>query len=405
MCKHYATATCPLALGTLAGSICRGGARNPSQKVSGCSAGLAFRQQRPGFADHPVSPQARWRGAPGGGQLTVLSSPSVILSVPAPLELRCSDAQVSKGTGRWTSEREWVYDFERDLPPGCAARRTSSLTSSASGAPLKGAASYQFNSGGPLCRTCVPAPYEPIDEEQLFHCCSSTAPATLESVRALCAWCQLDGVGERVPVRLVDGKERAGLLKTQGLERRAAQEPLAVQTLACARRFTPSTKGAAGVGQRWPRPAVCPMRWKSASPTRCVRRSPPEFTCERENAQAACLPIRPPTVTFSARCRASWRRPAAQSRPKRWSSPNCRKTTGASASTPGRRAGHQRAVPGLPLTEKHDLCAGAAQGYRDASGRPWPMRRAFRSRWRWFAAAGQVCHVAPSASSSACRRP
>ena len=37
---------------------------------------------------------------------------------PAPLSLSCSDAQATKGTGRWISDRKWVFDFENDLPPG-----------------------------------------------------------------------------------------------------------------------------------------------------------------------------------------------------------------------------------------------------------------------------------------------
>ena len=199
---------------------------------------------------------------------------------PAPLELRCSDAQVSKGTGRWTSEREWVYDFERDLPPGvrCTAHIKSDFKS-ASGAPLKGAASYQFNSGGPFVQNLRPGTYEPIDEEQYFVL-QLNGPATLESVQAY-AWCQLDGVGERVPVRLVDGKERAALLKAQGLERRAAQEPLAVQTLACARRFTPSTK----VQLVWGKGVATPSGVPNAVEKRFTYqvRAPftAEFTCER----------------------------------------------------------------------------------------------------------------------------
>ena len=40
----------------------------------------------------------------------------------APATLSCSDAQVSKGTGRWISDRVWGYDFAADLPPGYAAR-------------------------------------------------------------------------------------------------------------------------------------------------------------------------------------------------------------------------------------------------------------------------------------------
>ena len=37
---------------------------------------------------------------------------------PAPLAVSCSDAQAGKGTGRWTGEKQWVWDFENDLPPG-----------------------------------------------------------------------------------------------------------------------------------------------------------------------------------------------------------------------------------------------------------------------------------------------
>ena len=30
---------------------------------------------------------------------------------PAPLAVRCDDATASRGQGRWTGAREWVYDF------------------------------------------------------------------------------------------------------------------------------------------------------------------------------------------------------------------------------------------------------------------------------------------------------
>ena len=88
---------------------------------------------------------------------------------PAPLSLSCSDASVTKGTGRWTGEREWVFDFERDLPPG--VRCTASVKpgfKSAAGAELTGGKSYQFNSGGPFVQNLRPSTYEQIDEEQFF---------------------------------------------------------------------------------------------------------------------------------------------------------------------------------------------------------------------------------------------
>jgi len=218
---------------------------------------------------------------------------------PAPLEVRCSDAQASKGTGRWTSEREWVFDFERDLPPGtrCTAQVKPGFNS-ASGAELTGARSYQFNSGGPFVQSLRPGTYEPIDEEQYFVL-QLNGPAQLASVQAN-TWCVAEGVGERIPVRLIDGKERAELLKSQGLERRAQSEPLSVVTLACNRRLTPSSK----VQLVWGKGVATPSGIANSVEKRFAYqvRAPftAEFHCERENAQAACLPIRPLTISFSA---------------------------------------------------------------------------------------------------------
>ncbi|MDY0107870.1 MAG: MG2 domain-containing protein, partial [Giesbergeria sp.] len=218
---------------------------------------------------------------------------------PAPLELRCSDAQASKGTGRWTSEREWVFDFERDLPPGvrCTAVIKPDFKS-ASGALLTGAKSYQFNSGGPFIQSLLPGTYEPIDEEQYFVL-QLNGPATVASVQQH-AWCVAEGVGERIPVRLIDGKERAELLKAQGLERLAAREPLSVVTLACNRRLTPSSRVQLvwGKGVATPSGVAGTVEHRYSYQVRAPFTA--EFRCERENAQAACLPIRPMTLSFNA---------------------------------------------------------------------------------------------------------
>jgi uncharacterized protein YfaS (alpha-2-macroglobulin family) len=295
---------------------------------------------------------------------------------PAPLELRCSDAQASKGTGRWTSEREWVYDFERDLPPGvrCTAHIKSDFKS-ASGALLKGAASYQFNSGGPFVQNLRPGTYEPIDEEQYFVL-QLNGPATHESVLAH-AWCQLDGVGERVPLRLVDGKERADLLKAQGLERRAAQEPLAVQTLACTRRFTSSAKVQLVWGKGVATPSGVPNTVEKRYTYQVRAPFTAEFTCERENAQAACLPIRPLMVTFNApvprKLAAGLRLKSAQEVVK----PQLQEEEGGGA--PAQQADElvTSVQFGPPLTENATYALELPKGLKDASGRPLANAQSF----------------------------
>ncbi|MBT9513908.1 MAG: alpha-2-macroglobulin [Acidovorax sp.] len=218
---------------------------------------------------------------------------------PAPLSLSCSDANATKGTGRWTGEREWVFDFERDLPPGvrCTATVKTGFKSAA-GADLAGAKSYQFNSGGPFVQAIRPNPYQEIDEEQFFVLQFNGA-ATAASVQAN-VWCTVEGVGERVPVRLIEGAQRAEILKTLGLDKSAAQEPLQYAALACNRRFTSGSRMQVVFGKGVTTPSGVPNTVEKRFDFKVREPFSAEFSCERENAQAACLPIRPLRLSFNA---------------------------------------------------------------------------------------------------------
>ncbi len=223
----------------------------------------------------------------------------------APLTLACSDAQVTKGSGRWVTDRAWAFEFENDLPPGVSCRLTMrSGLKSAKGAELTGARSYQFNSGGPFVQSLQPYSGNRIDEEQYFTL-RLNGPATLASVQAN-VWCSVEGLGERVAVRLIDGKDRAALLQAQGLEAAAAKAPLSIVTLACNRRLTPSAKVQLvwGTGVRTPASGSNALGVANSVEKRFAFqvREPfaATFTCERENAQSACLPIRPMHLGFNA---------------------------------------------------------------------------------------------------------
>ena len=218
---------------------------------------------------------------------------------PAPMALRCSDAQAAKGSGRWTGNREWVFEFARDLPPGvrCTVTAVSGFKSPSS-APLTGTSSYQFNSGGPFVQNLRPGTYQPIDEEQYFVL-ELNGPATTASLRDK-VWCSVQGLGERVPVRLIEGSERGALLKSQHLELAAAQDPLRVATLACNRRLTPATKVQLVYGQGVSTPSGIPNAVEKRYDFTVREPFTASFSCERENAQSACLPIRPMRLSFNA---------------------------------------------------------------------------------------------------------
>ncbi len=218
---------------------------------------------------------------------------------PAPLTLSCSDAQASKGSGRWISDREWAFEFENDLPPGvnCNVQMRAGLKSP-SGALLTGASSYKFNTSGPFIQSLQPSGGERIDEEQYFLLQLNGA-ATLKSIQDN-VWCSVEGLGERVPVKLIEGKERDALLKSQGLDKAAAAEPLKFAALTCNRRLTPASKMQLVYGKGVSTPSGIPNSIEKRYNFKVREPFAASFNCERENAQSACLPIRPMSLNFNA---------------------------------------------------------------------------------------------------------
>jgi uncharacterized protein YfaS (alpha-2-macroglobulin family) len=218
---------------------------------------------------------------------------------PAPFSLSCSDAQATAGNGRWISDREWAFQFAQDLPPGvrCTLQPRADFKSP-KGEPLSAAATYTFNTGGPFVQHIRPGTYQRIEEEQhfLMQLNGAATPASLQAN----VWCALDGLGERVPVRLIDGAARTALLASQGLEKAAAKDPLRYVALACARRFTPASKVQIVFGKGVATLGGVPNSVEKRFAFTVREPFSVSFNCERENAQAACLPIRPMRLTFNA---------------------------------------------------------------------------------------------------------
>ncbi|HVE53172.1 MAG TPA: alpha-2-macroglobulin, partial [Ramlibacter sp.] len=215
----------------------------------------------------------------------------------APLALSCSDAQATRGTGRWNSDREWVMQFENDLPPGvsCTVQTRAGFRSPA-GSDLA-AGTWRFHTGGPFVQQVRPGGGR-IDEEQFFVL-RLNGPATLASLQAGVS-CSVEGLGERVPVRLLEGRQREELLKAVHMDKAAAAEPLRHATLACNRRLPPNARVQLVYGRGVATPSGIANSVERRFSFQVREPFAANFTCERENAQAACLPIRPMTLAFNA---------------------------------------------------------------------------------------------------------
>jgi alpha-2-macroglobulin len=218
---------------------------------------------------------------------------------PAPITMSCSDAQASQGSGRWISEREWAYEFENDLPPGvrCSAQLNSTFKAPA-GQTITGNTKFAFSTGGPFVRRISPSAGSRIDEEQFFilELNGAAAPASLQSN----VWCAIEGVGEKVSIKMIDGNTRAELLKATGKEAAAKASPDRFITLACNRRLNSSGSVSVVYGKGVTTPSGVANSVEKRFNFKVREPFMASFTCERENAQSSCLPIRPMSLRFNA---------------------------------------------------------------------------------------------------------
>ena len=223
------------------------------------------------------------------------------LQQAAPYTLAC-EGGTPPGTARWLNERSWAFDFYDVLPAG--ARCTLKLnpafvpTGSASGA-WQGPGEQRFSTGAPVVTSVAPWPGSRIEEDQHFLVRLNGA-VDLASVRRA-AWCEMEGLLDRLPVAVVEGAAREAVLRQQGSTPADANALL----LRCQRPLVADARvrlvWGAGIASRAAagRPALVSRR-EQRFEWQVRPRFTAEFRCERENAQAPCLPLRALRLQFSS---------------------------------------------------------------------------------------------------------
>jgi hypothetical protein len=207
---------------------------------------------------------------------------------PAPFKLVCNGA-TPPGDARWLDERRWAYDLREPLAAGQRCKLTAEPALA-----LEGANEFAFATGAPVVVSVQPYPGSRIEEDQHFLLLlnGEVDPA---SVRRS-VWCEVEGLGERIAVRLVEGHAKTRLLA----QRRRGSDARRNLLLACERAFAPE----AAVRLVWSAGVTSPTGLVSRVERRWSWKVRPrllaEFSCERENAQSPCLPLRPMTLRFNA---------------------------------------------------------------------------------------------------------
>jgi hypothetical protein len=257
-------------------------------------------------------------------QVTVKFSDAVVAfgdpRLPDPIAIVCQGS-VPAGSGRWANDRVWLYDFREPLGPGttCTASvrrdwkpapKPSASASSAAGgaAALTGTTRFSFSTGGPAIVAIQPGGGNEIEEDQHFLL-RLNGPA-VENTAAANAWCEVEGIGERLALVIVGGEVRAQVLKARGVAKAPADRTLVAR---CER---PLPNGAAlrlvwGKGIAAASNPKVLTRIEQRFPATPCARLQRRLHVRRERAGAPCLPIRPLSCASARRSRASSRRSCA----------------------------------------------------------------------------------------------
>ena len=231
----------------------------------------------------------------------------------APATVECSVG----GEGRWVDQQTWVWEFASGLPGGTTCKITTREgLRSAAGYALASQRTFTVDAGGPTARAVLPSGGgDEIEEDQAFLV-AANMPATPASVAAN-AYCAVDGIGEKIPVRVLPADTAAKLIAAMGSDDWTTRNFLengglptdakapakafgSVTALQCGRPLPPgrdvSLVWGAGIAGASGKTAGADQRFDFTVRKPFAAR----FECARVNANAGCSPVEKAYVRFSA---------------------------------------------------------------------------------------------------------
>lgn len=284
----------------------------------GCSAGQ--------FDVEAFSPQGTVKGVRQvTARFTIPMVPFGDPRLPEPFDINCPE----KGTARWADARNWVFDFDHDLPAGatCSFALKPGLKA-LDGSELAGESKFSFTTGGPAVLRSLPYAGSRIDERQIFIL-GLDSPAQKSSILEH-AWCSAQGINEKIGVRIIDGKTRSQILEASHdslggmlniLFKSGGRSAIASFSVAeKGTTFEKALKDNANrivvlqCARRLPAKAEIKLVWGAGITStsgvateadqflayRVRENFRAKFNCERVNKQSNCIPMLPMYLSFTA---------------------------------------------------------------------------------------------------------
>jgi alpha-2-macroglobulin len=210
------------------------------------------------------------------------------------------------GAGRWADGKNWIYDFNADLPAGvsCGFSLKTDLKTLA-GAALTGQNVFTFNTGGPAVLRTTPYQEATIDEEQIFILTLDAQP-DIQSILEKVTFA-VEGIANAIESRLIEGKTKDEILEANGYKKMRGglwtgpDGANATVILLTSKQRFPNNANVRliwGKGIKSQTGVATAQDQIFAYKTR--REFIAEFSCSRENPDSGCIPFLPMTVNFTA---------------------------------------------------------------------------------------------------------
>ncbi len=208
-----------------------------------------------------------------------------------------------KGKGRWVDARNWVYDFEKDLPSGIACQfiPVQNLRG-VSGRPLKHYPPLKFTTGGP--RIADMRPYEGyggIDESQVFLLRFSGENDRNSIVKS--SYCLVESIKEKIPLRFFTVEETRAFVAQLPQEYQEwwnrADDAKERRAVSCARALPPAAKVQLVFAKGLTSATGVPTSAEQTFRFQVRKAFSAQFSCTRENARQACSPVSDMRVEFT----------------------------------------------------------------------------------------------------------
>jgi alpha-2-macroglobulin len=200
-----------------------------------------------------------------------------------PVSVVCNGQKIPLVRARWASGEQWEARFAEPIAAGSQCEAVVSLANNANFKPV----SFKFATSQPVVVRAWPDSYQRIDENQTFVL-QTNVPSNISIADAFKAgkpYCSSSKFGERVDLQLVKAEEAKAIIDAI---KRELPKGLDTGRLAVARCARP-------LGED----ARVNIVWGKAIEYTTQPAFRASLSCEREQANRPCIPVRPFSLSFS----------------------------------------------------------------------------------------------------------